>query len=196
MISVSLNPRAKMVKLLLDIYNTRIRKNYKGEEIRIPYEHICPVCDVPYIPYDEDICCPNCGLREAGRYNYVPLVSQALIYNYCNYGSFMPKPGSKPGTQGERVFFLIAEVFEKYRLFKKIAPKQGGREQLFKLFANFNDFAMFVNQNISAKIRWAQNNSNYNKYLALIFSRVIFDMRDKINNDWLERFCVFLPYSS
>lgn len=59
--------------------------------IHISYNHSCSGCEAVYIPYDQDVVCPKCGLREEERFDFVTEAVKSLNYNLTHGGNYAPK---------------------------------------------------------------------------------------------------------
>ena len=58
--------------------------------LHIMYNHKCPKCGAYYIPYDENVPCPNCGYMEKDRFDFIPRAVKSLKFNHEAYGSYIP----------------------------------------------------------------------------------------------------------
>jgi hypothetical protein len=56
----------------------------------VSYSHQCPSCEAYYIPYDSDVPCPQCGIIEPERYNFIPLAIESSLTNLAVEGSYVP----------------------------------------------------------------------------------------------------------
>jgi len=83
--------------------------------LHIVYNHQCPKCETYYIPYDEDVPCPNCGLVEPERYDFVSEAVRSAQYNLRCNGSYMPSAWWV-GTLGDHVLHTIFRLLEEYRV--------------------------------------------------------------------------------
>ena len=54
------------------------------------YDHQCPSCEAFYIPYDDVVPCPNCGLVEEERYDFITEAADSVIDNLRHFGSCVP----------------------------------------------------------------------------------------------------------
>ena len=58
--------------------------------MHIYYDHQCPNCEAPYVPYGKDVPCPKCGLVELKRFDFVVPAANSALANLANKGSFTP----------------------------------------------------------------------------------------------------------
>ena len=86
--------------------------------LHIHYNHTCPKCDAYYIPYDDAVPCPRCGLIETERFDFVPEAARSALFNIQVYGSFVPSAWYV-GSYGDHVLMLIFSILEQYRVNKK-----------------------------------------------------------------------------
>ena len=82
--------------------------------LHIVYNHQCPRCETYYIPYDDDVPCPHCGLIESQRYDFVTEAARSAMYNLRTNGSFMPSAWWV-GTLGDHVLHLVFTALEEHR---------------------------------------------------------------------------------
>jgi len=82
--------------------------------LHVVYDHRCPQCSAFYIPFDQDVPCPNCGAVEAERFDYVPQAAASLRYNLETQGSYVPAAWWV-GSLGDHLLHLLFSVFEQYR---------------------------------------------------------------------------------
>ncbi len=54
------------------------------------YNHQCSNCQAFYIPYDLYVVCPNCGVLEGERFDFIPQAIASLKINKEYEGSFTP----------------------------------------------------------------------------------------------------------
>ena len=81
--------------------------------LHIFYDHRCPSCEAFYIPYDADVPCPQCGLLEKERFNYIPLAAESLLFNKREYGSYIPFAWLADSL-GDHILFLLFRLFAGY----------------------------------------------------------------------------------
>jgi len=58
--------------------------------LHIHYDHKCPKCETPYVPYDAEVACPKCGLLEADRYDFVSEAANSALFNLNEFGQYTP----------------------------------------------------------------------------------------------------------
>jgi hypothetical protein len=56
----------------------------------VHYDHQCPFCKAYYIPYDVDVPCPDCGLVEQERFDFIPQAVASARFNLETHGSYVP----------------------------------------------------------------------------------------------------------
>lgn len=78
------------------------------------YDHQCPQCEAFYIPYDDDVPCPNCGEIEEERFDYVSKATASLRYNLKMTESYMPAAWWV-GSLGDHILYVLFQLFERYR---------------------------------------------------------------------------------
>lgn len=103
--------------------------------LHIIYDHRCPKCGARYIPYDQDIPCPNCGIVEDERFDYIPKAVESMLFNLEKYGSYVP-PSWVVESLGDHILDILFEIFDQFRRKKKQ-----------------KDFATFVGKFLS-KMKW------------------------------------------
>jgi hypothetical protein len=81
--------------------------------LHIKYDHHCPECEAPYIPYDQDVKCPRCGLLEEDRFDYIPKAADSALHN-LHKGSYVPGAWWV-GTYGDHVLRLVFIMLEQHR---------------------------------------------------------------------------------
>ena len=95
--------------------------------LHIIYDHQCSKCEAYYIPYEEGIVCPNCGLDEKEAYNLVPALANSAKYQMDTVGSYTPIAWWT-GSFGDHVALIIFQILDAYdqqeeQDFQKIAQK-------------------------------------------------------------------------
>jgi hypothetical protein len=100
-------------KNIIKKYAFMARKGGNRMSVHIDYDHQCPRCGAYYIPY-EDVPCPNCGLMEEERFDFVPQAVDSLLYNLNSYGSFLP-PTWWVGSLGDHILRILFIIFEAFR---------------------------------------------------------------------------------
>ncbi len=81
--------------------------------LHIHYDHQCGGCGAFYIPYEEVIC-PNCGLKEEERFDFIPQAVDSLLFNLHRYGSFYP-PAWAVTSLADHILRILFVVFEGFR---------------------------------------------------------------------------------
>jgi len=93
--------------------------------MHIMYDHQCSKCEAYYIPYDKDIVCPNCGVKEEEiAENIVLTIVSSANYQKKMFGFYTPIAWWQ-GSFGDYVALLIFKVLDAYE------------EQAEKNFAEF-----------------------------------------------------------
>lgn len=81
--------------------------------LHVVYNHQCPSCQAYYIPYDERVPCPRCGLIEEERYDYIPQAAASMRYNHRTGGSYTPGAWWV-GSLGDHILSLLFGLFDGY----------------------------------------------------------------------------------
>ena len=82
--------------------------------LHIHYEHQCPNCAAYYVPYDEDVPCPCCGLVEEERFDFVPQAAASAHFNLETQGSYIPTAWWV-GSLGDHILHLLFPLLERNR---------------------------------------------------------------------------------
>ncbi len=83
--------------------------------LHIHYDHQCPECGAAYIPYGDDVPCPQCGLREQERFaDFVTQAAGSALYNLRGGGSYMPMAWGCFSLADSILMFLF-QMFDGYR---------------------------------------------------------------------------------
>ena len=82
--------------------------------LHVVYDHKCAQCGAVYIPYDHAVPCPNCGVIEAHRFDYIPQATASLRYNFQTSGSYIPAAWWI-GSLGDYCLHLLFHLFENFR---------------------------------------------------------------------------------
>ena len=107
--------------------------------LHIIYDHRCPKCGAYYIPYDENVPCPNCGIVEDERFDYIPNAVESILFNLKAYGSYIP-PVWSTGSLGDNTLSILFDILEQFRKSKEmdfdtfvkgILPKMGWGDQKY-----------------------------------------------------------------
>ena len=78
--------------------------------MHITYDHQCAKCGAYYIPYDE-VPCPNCGLVESERFDFIPQAAKSLRFNKSKDGTFLP-PAWWATSLGDNILGYLFPLFE------------------------------------------------------------------------------------
>jgi hypothetical protein len=79
--------------------------------LHVYYSHQCTACEAHYIPYDQDVPCPQCGLIKPERFDFIPRALQSMEFNLKQFGSYMP-PAWWVGSLGDHVLHLLFRIFD------------------------------------------------------------------------------------
>jgi len=80
----------------------------------IVYNHQCPRCETFYVPYDDDVPCPRCGLVEKQRYDFISEAAESALDNLRTHGSYMPAAWWA-GSLGDHILYLVFMALEEYQ---------------------------------------------------------------------------------
>jgi hypothetical protein len=86
--------------------------------LHIMYDHQCPKCAAYYIPYEQNIVCPNCGLDENEVDDIVPQLVHSANYQKNVYGCYTPIAWWV-GSFGDHVALLLFEILDKFNVQKE-----------------------------------------------------------------------------
>lgn len=83
--------------------------------LHVTYEHQCPKCAAYYIPYDEVVPCPQCGLIVKDRFDYIEQAAVSMRFNKRE-GSYIPSIPSAwlVGSLGDHILSLLFLIFDAY----------------------------------------------------------------------------------
>lgn len=81
--------------------------------LHIMYDHQCSKCEAFYIPYEEGIVCPSCGLEEDEVYDITPELVHSANYQMDTMGLYEPLAWWV-GSFGDHVALLIFKVLDKF----------------------------------------------------------------------------------
>ena len=81
--------------------------------LHIHYDHSCSNCEAYYIPYDENIPCPNCNLVEEERFDFIPRAVESMQFNKMNGGSYTPGAWLVDSL-GDHILKLLFDLFDSY----------------------------------------------------------------------------------
>jgi hypothetical protein len=94
------------------------------------YHHTCPNCDVEYLPYNDAVPCPNCGLVEPERFDIISRAVSSVQYNLEQNGTYIPLVWTVL-SHGDQVLSLIFRLLEHDRNERDEQPFQDwARERL------------------------------------------------------------------
>lgn len=81
--------------------------------LHIMYNHQCSKCEAFYIPYENGIVCPNCGLNEDEIYDIVPQLANSANYQMDTMGFYTPIAWWT-GSFGDYVAVIIFQILDAY----------------------------------------------------------------------------------
>lgn len=95
--------------------------------LHIMYDNQCQQCEAYYIPYKDDVVCPNCGSILEEIYNIVPQLAHSANYQMDMHGFYTPIAWWV-GSLGDHIALLIFKVLDKFytqeeSTFKEIAQE-------------------------------------------------------------------------
>ncbi len=79
--------------------------------LHVVYDHQCSKCKAYYIPYEEGVVCPNCGLDENEVYNITLQLVDFANYQMLKHGFYTPIVWWT-GSLGDHVTYLIFKVLD------------------------------------------------------------------------------------
>jgi hypothetical protein len=82
--------------------------------LHVHYDHQCPKCNAYYIPYDLDVPCPNCGLVEQERFDFIPEAVGSSRFNLNTRGSYVPGAWYT-GSLADHILWLLFGLLEEQR---------------------------------------------------------------------------------
>jgi|GEM_PF-1368364 len=106
--------------------------------LHLSYNHQCPKCKAYYIPYNEEVPCPNCGLIEKERFNFIPQALDSIAHNLSRAGTFLGLSWSTLSL-ADHILLNIFQALEAFR------QKEGKK-----------DFATFIKE-ILSKADWGEH---------------------------------------
>ena len=80
--------------------------------LHVQYDHQCPTCEAFYIPYDDQIPCPKCGLIESERFDYIEQAADSMRFNKAD-GTYTPG-GWYVGSLGDHILKILFPLFDAY----------------------------------------------------------------------------------
>jgi hypothetical protein len=78
--------------------------------LHVTYNHNCPQCNAFYIPYDDKVACPSCGLLEEERFDFISEAAESLKFNAAA-GSYRP-PAWWVGCLGDHILSILFALFD------------------------------------------------------------------------------------
>jgi hypothetical protein len=81
--------------------------------LHINYEHSCSNCEAYYIPYDEDVPCPNCNTLEEERFDFIPEAVTSMAFNKARFGSYTPGAWWV-GSLADHILMLLFSLFDAF----------------------------------------------------------------------------------
>jgi len=104
-------------------------------------DHKCEKCGTNYIPYDDKVPCPKCGLVESVRFDFIHRAVDSMIFNKFEGGSYAPTAWATTSF-GDYIMAIIFSLYFSYEYYKP---------------ADFQEFA----KSYLARINWG--NTEYLK---------------------------------
>lgn len=92
--------------------------------LHVIYDHECGTCGALYIPYDDAVPCPKCGVLEPDRFDFISEAVASLQFNKAN-GAYTP-PAWGVGSLGDHILALLFPLFDAY---------DDGTQETFQQFA-------------------------------------------------------------
>jgi hypothetical protein len=80
----------------------------------VDYSHVCPTCGAYYIPYDENIPCPRCGVVETERFDFIREATASASVNMQEFASFV-RPAWWVGSFADHILQILFFVLEHHR---------------------------------------------------------------------------------
>ena len=81
--------------------------------LHVFYDHQCPECGFWYIPYDDSVACPKCGLVEEERFDFIPRAAESLQFNLESTGSYVPCAWYT-GSLGDHSLSVLFGLFDEF----------------------------------------------------------------------------------
>jgi hypothetical protein len=81
--------------------------------LHIDYDHSCSNCKAHYIPYDENVPCPNCKIVEEERFDFIPEAVMSMVFNKVDDGFFTPVAWWI-GSFADHILMLLFQLFDSY----------------------------------------------------------------------------------
>lgn len=79
--------------------------------LHVVFDHQCAGCAADYIPYDQDVVCPQCGTLEAKRFDFIKAAAKSLRFNKSKDGTFLP-PAWWATSLGDQLLGELFPLFE------------------------------------------------------------------------------------
>lgn len=89
-----------------------VRQGEPTVTLHIKYNHQCPRCEAYYIPYDDDVPCPRCGLLEGERFDFIPQAVESMLFNKAE-GSYTPAAWWV-GSLADHILRLLFPLFDAF----------------------------------------------------------------------------------
>jgi uncharacterized OB-fold protein len=102
------------------------------------YDHQCSKCEAYYIPYEEAIVCPNCGLDEEEVYDIVPVLATSANYQMNTVGQYTPIAWWI-GSFGDHVALIVFQILDAY-------SNQEGAKEFTEVASEYCDNRTWGNQ--------------------------------------------------
>lgn len=77
------------------------------------YTHECPQCAAYYIPFDDAVPCPRCGLVEEERYDFIPTAVASVRWNIDMYRSYVPGAWYIGGLS-DHLLLIVFYIFDRW----------------------------------------------------------------------------------
>jgi len=81
--------------------------------LHINYNHSCSNCRAQYIPYDENVPCPNCNIIEEERFDFIPQAVISMRFNKRGSGTYTPGAWWV-GSLSDNILRLLFSLFDSY----------------------------------------------------------------------------------
>jgi len=81
----------------------------------IDYNHACEKCGCQYIPFDKAEPCPECGVIEEERFDFIPEAAQSAHINLLEDGSYIPSCWATLSL-ADRFLMRLFQVLEHCRI--------------------------------------------------------------------------------
>ena len=79
----------------------------------IRYDHQCPNCEALYIPYNQDIPCPRCGLIENERFDFIAQAATSSRHNFRQYGAGIYTPMAWfAGSFADHILLFLFQILD------------------------------------------------------------------------------------